>query len=589
MAYKKKTISDIIENIDGNKIYLPAIQRKYVWGEDQITRLMDSIMRGYPFGTFLFWRVKKETVNSKGYSMYKFIKEYHERDKYKNEPAGQPFTVNSSESDETILSALDGQQRLTSLYIALKGSISLKLPRKHWDNPYAFPKKELYFDLHSEKKSEDDDLAYTFKFLTDEEAAKEYDTELWFRVKDIVRFPDLKALNKFIMKQGWIDDEFATDNISLLFQQIKTEELINYFEVESDAIDDVLDIFVRVNSGGTVLSKTDLLFSTIVSYWDDARDEIDSLIETINKIGDRYSFTNDFVMRTCLYVTDLNIALKVESFGKDSVNKIKASWSDIKAAINDTVNVMNELGFNSENIVAETAVIPLVYYRYKYGQQAFKNDFDPATKNVSFDEKAEIRKYMVIAQIKHIFGQSTNAALTAIRNELNKHTGKFTLASLQGLTFTGDRSLKCDEDDINSWFDTYEKGAYTFMLLSLLYPSLKFGQKGFHQDHMHPYSGFEDDSVLASLALPEGKGPMGAEKMEKWRHQRNTLANLQFLEGSENEKKNDIPLKDWIEKSEDASGDKYLPKEIDYSLANFDEFMEKRKKLMANELKRILL
>ena len=152
MAYNKKTIFSVIEDIDTKKIYLPAIQRKYVWGEDQITKLMDSIMKGYPFGTFLFWKVKKKTVNAKEYSMYEFIKNYHERDHYKNEPAGQPFSENFD--GETILSALDGQQRLTSLYIALKGSLSTKLPKKHWSNDDAFPKKELYFNLRSVKGSE---------------------------------------------------------------------------------------------------------------------------------------------------------------------------------------------------------------------------------------------------------------------------------------------------------------------------------------------------------------------------------------------------------------------------------------------------
>ena len=345
--------------------------------------------------------------------------------------------------------------------------------------------------------------------------------------------------------------------------------------MQSDSIDDVLDIFVRVNSGGTVLSKTDLLFST-------------NLLATINKIGDHYNFTNDFIMRTCLYVMDLPITLKVETFGRDSVNKIKNEWENIKAAIKNTVEVMNELGFNAENIVADNAVIPIIYYRYKYGDDAFKNDTESGTKKITFDEKMEIRKYMVIAQIRHIFGQSTNATLTSIRTELKKHNEKFKLEQLQGLTFTGERSLKYDADDIENWFDAYEKNAYTFMLLSLLYPNLKFSQKGFHQDHMHPYSGFEKDEDLMSLALPTGNGPMNAEKIANWKRQRNTLANLQLLEGRENESKNADRLIDWLNIPENKSNVKYLPL-VDYSLANFDEFLEKRKELMFTELKRILL
>lgn len=67
------------------------MQRKHVWDDEQITRLMDSIMLGYPIGTFLFWKVRKSVVNEKEYSMYEFIKDFYERDMYKNPSAPQPF------------------------------------------------------------------------------------------------------------------------------------------------------------------------------------------------------------------------------------------------------------------------------------------------------------------------------------------------------------------------------------------------------------------------------------------------------------------------------------------------------------------
>ena len=183
MGYEKKSIQAIIYDINSGKMYLPAIQRKYVWGDSQITRLMDSIMLGYPIGTFLFWKVKKTIVNEKEYSMYEFIKDYHDRDKYKNPPAPQPFPPGIG--DETIKAVLDGQQRLTSLYIALQGSVSRKLPYKRWKTDDAFPKKELYFNLHS-KKIDDEDISYEFRFLTVEEAAKNKGDKLWYLVKNIL-------------------------------------------------------------------------------------------------------------------------------------------------------------------------------------------------------------------------------------------------------------------------------------------------------------------------------------------------------------------------------------------------------------------
>ena len=572
MSYEKKSVRAMIDDINSRKVYLPAIQRKYVWGDSQITRLMDSIMLEYPIGTFLFWKVKKATVNQKEYSMYEFIKDYHDRDMYKNPPAPQPFPIGSS--DETLWAVLDGQQRLTSLYISLQGSISRKLPNKRWKNDDAFPKKELYFNLHSQK-TDNDDISYEFKFLTHEEAAKNKDDKLWYLVKDILKYSAEDLLTEIIIPNGWATDKIAAKNISLLHTRLVKDEIINYFEVEKDSIDSVLDVFVRVNSGGTVLSKSDLLFSTIVSHWDKARDEIDKLLSEINNKGEGFKFSNDFIMRTCLYLLDMSVALKVETFKKDSVLKIKDNWGSIRKAIKDTVDLLSEFGFNAENIISYVAISPMVYYKFKGGT------FDA-------ESKTELRKYIVIAQVKQIFGAATNSALTSIREALKAApVDSFKMSNLNGIRFTGDRTLRYTADEIDAMFDTYEIGAYTFMLLSLLYPNFKYGQKGFHQDHMHPHSGFEEEKI-DGLVLPNGSVIDDVTK-EDWRRRRNTLANLQLLEGRENESKNDTPLVEWLKVKENSENVKYLPVGISYELSNFEEFMEKRQELMSNALKSILL
>ena len=572
MAYEKKNIRAVIEEINSRKIYLPAIQRKYVWDDDQITRLMDSIMLGYPIGTFLFWKVRKSIINKKEYSMYEFIKDFHERDVYKNPSAPQPFPIGSDE--ETIWAVLDGQQRLTSLYIALQGSMSRKLPNKRWKNDDAFPKKELYLDLHSQRTDEED-ISYEFKFLTQEEAKKQKDDKLWYLVKDILKYSQDELVTDLIIPNGWASDKVAMKNISLLHTRLVGDEIINYFEVQTDSIDSVLDIFVRVNSGGTVLSKSDLLFSTIVSHWDKARDEIDKLLAEINKIGEGYKFSNDFIMRTCLYVLDMSVTLKVETFKKESVLKIKNNWENIRKTIKDTVDLLNEFGFNSENIISYVAVSPMVYYRFKGG-------------NFDAESKSELRKYIVISQVRQVFGAATNSALTSIREALKAApTDSFKMGNLLKVRFTGERTLRYTSEEIDAMFDTYEIGAYTFMLLSLLYPNLKYSQKGFHQDHMHPYAGFEE-SKIANLKLPDGSIIDDVRK-DEWRRRRNTLANLQLLEGRENERKNATPLVDWIEVTANSENAKYMPSDSSFELSHFEDFMDKRQKLMSDALKAILL
>lgn len=572
MAYEKKNIRAIIEDINSRKIYLPAIQRKYVWDDDQITKLMDSIMLGYPIGTFLFWKVRKSVVNEKEYSMYEFIKEFHERDMYKNPSAPQPFPVGDNEG--SIWAALDGQQRLTSLYIALQGSMSRKLPLKRWKYDDSFPKKELYFNLYS-KKDEEEDISYEFSFLTSDEAQNPKEGKLWYLVKNILKYSQPELVKDVIIKNGWVDDDLAMDNVTLLHSKLTSDEIINYFEVSADSIDSVLDIFVRVNSGGTVLSKSDLLFSTIVSHWDKARDEIDKLLAEINKMGEGYKFTNDFVMRTCLYLLDMSVTLKVETFKRDSVLKIKDNWLAISSSVKDTVHLLNEFGFNNENIISYVAIAPIVYYKFKGGE------FDAGS-------RSELRKYIVMAQVKQIFGAATNSALTNIREALKiSPTDSFKLSYLTNVHFTGDRSLRYTSVEIDALFDTYEIGSYTFMLLSLLYPNLKYSQKGFHQDHMHPHSGFEEKRI-SDTVLPDNT-VIDDDRKEEWRRRRNTLANLQLLEGRENESKNDIPLEDWLKVPENSENVKYLPNDVSYDLAHFEEFMAARQKLMSNALKAILL
>ena len=133
MAFERPiTIKEAIDHIHNNRYLLPAIQREFVWQPRQIERLFDSLMRGYPIGSFLFWRVDSETA--KNYSFYQFITNYDQR-KPHNPVHGAPSTVPG------LTAVLDGQQRLTALNVALHGSGRWKLPRLWWNNPDAFPER----------------------------------------------------------------------------------------------------------------------------------------------------------------------------------------------------------------------------------------------------------------------------------------------------------------------------------------------------------------------------------------------------------------------------------------------------------------
>jgi len=599
VSYEQVSVYDVVSKITQNEYYLPAIQRKLVWKYEQMESLFDSFMKGYPIGTFLFWYVSGENINN--YTFYKFIQEYHERDRNRNEIAPKP------ELRETIVGVLDGQQRLGSLFIALQGSYAYKMPGGRWANDAAFPKRKFYLNLLRVKPEEDSDeeFTYEFKFLTEAEAHKSDKTHLWFPVRDCLiwgKDPKIDEYYDNLIEDSSIPEEvreaikrqrnYVKSTLRILHQRLVIEKLISYFKVEQQDLDDVLDIFVRVNSGGTVLSKSDLLFSTIVANWEKARGEIEDLLEAMRKKGDGFYFDNDFVMRACLVLTDAPVLFKVRSFRKENIVRIMNKWENIQTALENTVNMLVEFGFSGGNLTSQNAVIPIAYY-------LLKGD------NIDADSKKEIRKYLISALFKQIFSGQGDQVLNSIRAALRKEvrTDKsqveyvlketsFRLDSLIiSASLPGGKTLKIVDSDINEILDQ-EKGAGTFMALSLLYPNLKFGQVKFHQDHIHPYSLFSE-AKLKSYGI-------GQDKWDLWQKMRSQLPNLQLMEGLENMTKNKTPFKQWLHGT-DAGGqpnvpdidkymaDNYIPGDTCLELANFEEFFAKRRNILEIEIRKALL
>lgn len=160
MSYKAQTIIETIKGI--NQIYyLPSIQRKFVWDVHQIENLFDSLMQNYPIGTFLFWSIEKGQNPSHidEYTFYEFISNYNE----KNALEFMQTKVEKPSCKDRLTAVLDGQQRLSSLYCALRGSYAFKTSKRLSPNdPY--PKRELHLNLLYRCKSEMDDK-FQFNYL----------------------------------------------------------------------------------------------------------------------------------------------------------------------------------------------------------------------------------------------------------------------------------------------------------------------------------------------------------------------------------------------------------------------------------------
>jgi hypothetical protein len=529
MEYQHWTIKDAMAKIGSKELYLPAIQRKFVWDAEQIEKLFDSIMRDYPIGTFLFWMVEKAKQND--YSFYEFIRDYHARDQWKNTLAAKPHLP------DKLVGVLDGQQRLNSMYVALQGSYAYKRPRVWANNPNAYPVRRFYLNVFkAEREEEEQDFIYQFRFLTDDEAQSISPETCWVRVKDLLESKGLPDVNKFWAQKQKVlgdiavteaTDERALNILCRLHERLTVKQIINYFPIYNQNLDEVLDIFVRVNSAGTQLSRTDLLFSTIVASWESGREEIEEFLQRINRKGNGFWFDTDFIMRACLVLAECPVRLRVASFKSQNVKLIVKQWKSISAAIESAVDLMVQWGFQGETLSSVNSCIPIAYAL----QQGFN----------SKDSKANLRLLLVKSQLTGIYGSSGDQVLAAVRKAMadcRKAGLDFDLAAFESsVRLPGGKSFAVSEETLDELLLSL-KGPRTFALLSMLTPHLKFEQIHFHQDHIHPHARFSTPS-LRKLRLAD-------EQVWDWQAKCNALPNLQLLEGHENQSKQATPFAEWL-------------------------------------------
>ena len=189
-------------------------------------------MRGYPIGSFLFWRVDAESCRK--YQFYNFLSNYHERDEKHNSPAGLS-------GEQGVTAILDGQQRLTSLYIGLRGTYASKTKHKRWNRDDAFPRRQLYVDLSQPICGEEVELRYDFRFLTKEEAKEE--DKHWFLVKKVLEFKTLLDVITYLRQHDLIEPSFPQEVLAGLFSCICQNQLINYYEEDDQSLDKVSSTF----------------------------------------------------------------------------------------------------------------------------------------------------------------------------------------------------------------------------------------------------------------------------------------------------------------------------------------------------------
>ncbi len=578
MSYVSSTIGRVLDQIN-RTYFLPAIQRPYVWQPDQIIALFDSLLKGYPISSFLFWEIKPERRSD--WEIYKFIENFRYGDTHNEmaEPDGRDVVL-----------VLDGQQRLTSLLIGLRGTFTVRSKYGRRNNPDAWSKQRLYIDLLKDAATEDEDsdsedLGVTYGLRFAEQEPKSDADHLWMKVGRILDCTSDDALDKLadeLLARLPADTprsmrRVAERNLDRLYRTVWKDGVIAYYTEKDQSYDRVLNIFIRANDGGTKLSKSDLLLSMITSKWEgvSARQEIYDFVDYLNDgLDARNELDKDFVMKSCLVLSGLDQRYKVGNFTTANLKLIETNWHGIKSSLEATLRLVNRFGINRENLTSVNALLPIAYYLYRTDN----GSLDGSTPFEAANAK-RIHHWLLGSLLNGVFGGSSDQTIGTARTIIQAalKSGKE-----QGLASRG-RVTDFDENNIEGVLETTYGKRTCFLAASLLYDAHNWGSTQHHIDHIIPRS-LADRKVLMGRNISE-------TRIQQILESANKLGNLQLLLGRENLEKNNTPFSHWIQTRDRSFLEHHLiPDDSSlWDVTVLPEFVEAREELIRQRLRRLNL
>ena len=406
-----------------------------------------------------------------------------------------------------------------------------------------------------------------------------------------MEFEDLQDILKYITKFSLLDTSkysvdqtnFVSDTLSKLFNCFNQKELINFYLEKSDELDKVLHIFIRVNSGGTKLSYSDLLLSIATAQWEKkaAREIIHQFVNQLNTIGDGFEVNKDLVLKSCLVLSDIkDIKFKVDNFSMENMSLIESEWDEIAKSLNVAIQLISSFGFSDKTLTAYNAIIPIAYFlkKNKIGEEILHNTHHLENRKI-------IKEWLIRALLKKVFGGVPDNLYPTYRNIISENLGIFPLQKLIERYKGTNRSLSFDKETIENLLNTQYGSAFAFMILSLIYP-LNHNYK-FHQDHIHPKKYFTNRELIK----------MGIEDdtiRNKYLQTFNTISNIQLIQETQNLEKSAKIFLEWLE--EKYSGIElinyknlhFIPNDNDLTMSNFLDFAKKRRAILKSKLMDIL-
>ena len=493
------TLLGLLTQVEQDEIILPAMQRPFVWREERIYRLVDSLLRGFPIGAVMLWRTST-------------VQRYRRLPRDIDVEIPEIFNFETSTNSSNKYLVLDGQQRLTSLFAAFKGT---------------YNHKKLYIDALSGSREGKDpgNEYYDCQFLSATDAANlvtssEGVKRYFIPIQDLIKINPVHAATTAHKRAQELKlNEEETERITDIYIRCATilgnAKSLQVITVDEDPshvtpIEEILEIFVRVNSGGLVLQKSDLLMSLLDLSWNNIQPELQLLVRDINE-GKPFAFTRDDVLKSLLLsegaetrfdklVSDRKqveqLATKLPAY----MPAVRKAWQMLGIILVDDCKIHSERFFRG----GHNALLPFVLFLSKS---------DPLSK--SDRRKVVIGIYLSI--MSGIFSGAEARMGAFARNKVALATA-FPIEELAALVKRqyGIRSL---DDLLRRHLDLALNIAHGGV-------SLDRNPEELQRDHIFPKSTLEDTGYSYEVV--------------------NHYANFHFLRGADNLNKSNKPPHEWF-------------------------------------------
>jgi hypothetical protein len=384
-------IQTILDQIDLGSMALPEFQRGYVWNREQVKSLMQSLYKQHPVGSLLVWVTKTETANTRG---------------------------DAKLTPGSVKLLLDGQQRITSLYGIIRGA-----PPRFFDgDTRSFT--DLYFNLDDE----------TFEFHA---PLKMRGNPVWIDVTQLMRIGSGKKITELVT------DEKLSANITIYINRLTAIENIKQIDLhteevagEDKTVDVVVDIFNRVNSGGTKLSKGDLALAEICAKSSDARAAMKARLDKWKRAG--FNFKLEWLLR-CVnaIVTGEALFLHLENVKPEAFhNGLQQAEESVDKILN---MISSRLGLDHDRVLGSRYSFPvLARYLVQRGGRI-----------VNQKERGKLLYWYVNTFLWGRYSGSTESVMDKDLDAIEKTEGALDRLILQLRQNRGD--LKIKSDDFLGW------------------------------------------------------------------------------------------------------------------------------------------